>query len=111
MADLEILLDRNDMLARVTVTDKSTGLGIDTATTKTITLYDVHEKEVKGETWPVTLSSKGSGVWEATITREISTDESGNVKVGDLLIMEVDVDGGAGKRFFMRKRVEVKERS
>ena len=111
MADLEILLDRNDMLARVTVIDKKTGNGIDSATTKELTLYNIHGKEVKGETWPVSLSSLGEGLWEATITREISKDETGDVKPGDLLIMEVDLDGGAGKRFYIRKRVEVKERS
>lgn len=112
MADYEIILDRNDMIARLTAKNKSDGSAITSADSTALTLYDTHGNEVVGNTWPETLTHQGSGVWEATIPFDISARESGgSIKPGDELIMEVTLDGGSGLYFYQRKPVRVQERN
>lgn len=112
MADFEILLHRNDMLVRVTVKNKKTGQGIETASTAEITLYDTHGKQVGGVTWPKSLTHQADGVWEATIPFNTSHLETGGtVKPGDELVLEATIDGGTGLYFNQRKQVRVKERN
>jgi hypothetical protein len=107
MADFEVLFDNNDMVARLTAKDKITGAAIDSATVKTLTLYDKHGNEVSGASWPLTLVHQGSGVWEVTIPNDISERQSsGSTKPGDELLMEVTLDA-----FYQRKQVRVQERN
>lgn len=112
MADFEVLLDRNDMLARVTIKNKSSGAAITSASSATVALYDSHSKEVVGTSWPKDLSHQSGGTWEASIPYGISERESGgSVKPGDELLMEVTINAGVGLFFYQRKQVRVKERN
>ena len=107
MADYEVLFDNNDMVVRLTAKDKITGSAIESATTKTVTLYDIHGNEVSGVSWPLTLVHQADGVWLVTISQDISTRQSsGSTKPGDELIMEVTLDA-----FYQRKQVRVEERN
>ena len=112
-AELLILLDRNDMIARIRIQDTSTDppTDIDSATTKALTLEHLNGKEVAGVTWPVIFISQGGGVWTVSISRTISAQETGSVRPGDELVAIVNFDGGAGKRLYQRKAVRVKERN
>lgn len=110
-----ILLDRNSMLVRVKLKNKQDGAAVVSASPATIRLLDVHGREVEGETWPKTLSSKGEidtwGVWEATLPPDLSTALGGTVRIGHQLTLEVNVvETSSSLRFFSRPRVTVKER-
>ena len=107
MADYEVVFDNNDMVARLTAKNKITGAAIESATIKTLTLYDRHGNEVTGVVWPLTLVHQSDGVWEVTISKDISERQSsGSTKPGDELVMEVTLDA-----FYQRKQVRVQERN
>ena len=91
---------------RPDVVDKVTGAAIESATVKTLTLYDRHGNEGAGVGWPLTLVHQGSGVWEVTISKDISERQSGSTKPGDELTMEVTLDA-----FYQRKQVRAQERN
>lgn len=64
---INVLFVANDNLIRISdVKNESTGISIDDAVV-TATLTTIENAEVAGQSWPLTLTAMGNGLYEGTI--------------------------------------------
>lgn len=93
----------NTNLISLTLTDQA-GTAITTATV-TVTLTDLDDVEVSGDTWPKSMTHAGSGVYQASLAYAIDVED------GDKLLAKITADATDGSRAYWEEPVTVLTRT